>query len=560
MLTRLGPSFAVVGILLAGAACSDSASSSATPPPCKPSSGQAVSLAVGQYAALAPLGDLGCFLLPPDTSAVDSAEYLAAPQLATEIEGATASYYLTGGQQVAAVANTMSPPQLSPAERFHLFLRRAEEARWYGTPTPAGGTPPEAREASPAGPPVVGDTHVFSVCANLSCSSFTKVTATAKTVSTHLAIFVDNAAPAAGLDSADLDTLSTIFDARLYPLDTTSFGRESDIDNNGVVFVLMTPVVNKLVSKKDCKTSGYIAGFFFGADLDPAYASDSRFNHGEVFYSIVADPDSTVSCAHGASEVKHQVPITFVHEFQHMVSFNQHVLVRGSQAEVLWLNEGLSHFAEELGGRSYLATGDDSTFSRYLIFDLYNAYQYLDSTEYHFLLAGSGIGTLAERGAAWLFVRFIDDQFRTDTSFTATAAFTRKLLETNLVGGANVAAAGGMPFSTIVEHWALANYVSDLPGFTAPPELQYTSWHLRTTYASLNVQMPGSFPKPYPLTPVAGPGTEISRSGTLKAGSGVYALALQGPGEQGFSLFLSGPSGAAISASLTPRLNLIRIR
>ena len=34
-----------------------------------------------------------------------------------------------------------------------------------------------------------------------------------------------------------------------------------------------------------------------------------------------------------------------------MISFNQHVLVRDGDAEDTWLNEGLSHYAEELGGR-----------------------------------------------------------------------------------------------------------------------------------------------------------------------------------------------------------------
>ena len=546
--------------LLAASACSDSGTSNPKPPPCSTSSGQAVNLTVGSYVALAPLSSMGCFLLPADSSGIDSAEYLAVPQLATDVEGGTASYYLTGGTQALAAAPP--PPRagaamLTPAERFDLFLRQSERDRWYGAPPSGAG--PAVREAAPTGPPTVGSTHLFSVCANLSCSSFTKVTATAKIVSTHLAIFVDNAAPTAGLDSADLDTLSTMFDSRLYPLDTTAFGHESDVDSNGVVFVLMTPVVNKMVSASECLKSGYIAGFFFGADLDPAYANDSRFNHGEVFYSIVADSLGTFSCSHSATQVKHQVPITFVHEFQHMISYNQHVLLLGGQAEVLWLNEGLSHFAEELGGRSFLP-GDNTSFTRFVINDLFNGYKYLDSSGAHFLVAGSGIGTLAERGAAWLFVRYVDDQFRSDTSFAATAAFTRKLEATTLVGGANVAAATGTPFATLVEHWALANYVADLPGFTAPPELKYTSWHFRTTYASLNVQDSTDFPKAYPLTPPAGPGKSVALSGTLKAGSGVYALALQGPGDAGFSLFLSGPSGNPISSSLTPRLNLIRIR
>src|SRR2546426_1602345 len=49
----------------------------------------------------------------------------------------------------------------------------------------------------------------------------------------------------------------------------------------------------------------------------------------------------------------------------------------------------------------------------------------------------------------------------------------------SLSGAVNVAAQTGHAFDTTVTRWALANWVSDLPGFTAPPELQYTSWHFR---------------------------------------------------------------------------------
>ena len=49
------------------------------------------------------------------------------------------------------------------------------------------------------------------------------------------------------------------------------------------------------------------------------------------------------------------MPATFVHEFQHMISFGQHVLARGGASESLWLNEGLSHIAEELAGKYFEA-------------------------------------------------------------------------------------------------------------------------------------------------------------------------------------------------------------
>lgn len=37
-----------------------------------------------------------------------------------------------------------------------------------------------------------------------------------------------------------------------------------------------------------------------------------------------------------------------VHEFQHLINFHQHILVRGGTSEATWLDEGLSHVAEDL--------------------------------------------------------------------------------------------------------------------------------------------------------------------------------------------------------------------
>jgi hypothetical protein len=281
----------------------------------------------------------------------------------------------------------------------------------------------------------------------------------------------------------------------------------------------------------------------------------------EIFYTLVADPDGLLSCPHTTSYTAEQTPVTLVHEFQHMISFNQHVLVGGGGAEVLWLNEGMSHFAEELGGRSYLP-GDQTTFTRFVIGDLENAYAYLDATGNHFLLAPSGIGTLAERGAAWMFVRYVTDQFRRDTSFTETAAFTRKLLQTTATGAGNVVAATGVPFDSLVSRWALANWVSDLqvPGFTAPANLKYVSWSFRTTYGSLHTQNPAAYPKAFPLVPGVSAGEAVNVEGTLRAGSGVYQRALQGPSAPGYTLLFSDARGSALSAVVVPRLSIIRIR
>ncbi len=548
---------------LVAAACGSGSTQPKPTPACNTAAGQPVTLSVGAYQSIPPLANGGCLIFPGNASITDSARYLLAPQIATDVEGATLPFILVGDTLHPALAASQGEASASRnlklGDQFHDFLRQQERTHFAGLRLAA----PRPAPSGPALrlPPNVGDTRSFKVCSKLDCTTVATVLATAKVVSGHLAIYVDNNAPTNGLTQTDFDALGAQFDTRLYAIDTTAFGRESDIDGNTVVAVLMTNIVNKLVTKQVCQTQGFIAGFFFGADIDPAFAS--QFNNGEVFYSIVADPDSTLSCAHSVARLKSLVPVTFVHEFQHMISYNQHVLVRSGQPQVTWLDEGMSHFAEELGGRSFLP-GDDSSFSDFVLGDLLNSYEYLDSSGTHFLAFSAGIGTLAERGAAWLFVRYLADQYAADTSFASIAAFTRSLELTNLVGGAGIEAATGTSFATVVGRWALANYVSDLPGFTAPPELRYKSWRFRTTFPLLNAQCfkfrpPCPFAKPFPLTPPDSAGNAVSLSGSLRAGSAWYALAFQRPSGPGFNLLFSGPGGNALSPTFVPQLNVIRI-
>src|SRR5438093_11209401 len=94
------------------------------------------------------------------------------------------------------------------------------------------------------------------------------------------------------------------------------------------------------------------------------------------------------------------------------------------------------------------------------------------SPQNYFLVDTVGIGGLANRGAYWLFVRYLVDQI--GATLGSKDSVTRRLDQTALIGPANVSnAAGGTAFPTILARWALANYVSDLPGFAAPPEMQY---------------------------------------------------------------------------------------
>jgi hypothetical protein len=405
-----------------------------------------------------------------------------------------------------------------------------------------------------------GDQRTFMVLQSLTKAGYASVTATAMTVGQRVAIYVDNAAPAGGLSQSDLDGMRDAFDQRLYPADTEAFGHESDIDGNGIVLVLMTGVVNHLVTAAQCTSTGYVAGFFFGADIDPATAY--VVNNGEVFYTMVADPTGSLSCPHSIAQVQRVVPGTLVHEFQHMISYNHHVLQQppaARKAEVLWLNEALSHYAEELGGRTYLP--DTLTFCNYVGGDLNNAAGYLRAPGSHPLVDTSGLGGLEERGAGWLFVRYLTDRFAADTSLAAQNAFTRKLDSTALTGTTNVANVTGAPFATTAGEWALANWASDFPGFTAPTSLRYKKWAFRTAYPKLNAACGSLIPATFPLTATSAAGTNISLSGTMIAGSGAaYQRALQGQSGGPFDVLFSDETGGQLKSTVLPRLNVLRIR
>ena len=537
---------------LAGLAACGSSNAPAPAPACKASQASRVALAVGGYTSLDPATDAGCATFPANASAIDSAEYLVVPQSTGGSPGGSAAFSLvdvtltpTAPVRVAAATRVATTPVAVQFDHFLRGLGRTQPVPLRTALPQAGGGP-----AATVTPPTVGSLRSFVVCSNLQCSRFATVGARAQAVGAHVAIYIDTLAPPGGLDSADVDTLRQTFDARLYALATATFGAVSDLDSNGVVIALMTPVVNKLVTTAQCDTAGYIAGFFFPPDLNLGLPA-SQSNHGEVFYSVVADPTGTLSCAHSSTSVKRVTPSTFVHEFQHMINYAGHVLTNPGPPEEGWLDEGLSKYAEELAARSYLP-GDSTTFQQYLDDgDLYDASQYLITTGSSFLLIPFDNGTLADIGASGLFTRYLVDQYG--------ASLPGQLDQTALTGAANVAAHTGETFSTLVGRWALANWVSNLPGFTAPPELTYTSWNFRAEFDSLLIKFPSHFPPNYPLAPVAVGGTQVDVTGKLDAGSGVYVRTLQAPGARAFTLSLTG-SNPTLFTSVLPRLTVIRIR
>jgi hypothetical protein len=509
-----------------------------------------LSLAVGAYEPV----NRPCVAVGANGSATDSTEYLVVAQSAADSPGVYSAFQLQGSalgpSSMMAQWRAGSGARAPVAVQFDHFLR--DVAR---RPRGAAAMRPSASAlARPlASPPAVGSSRSFEVCAKLDCSAFATITANAAVVTGHVAIYVDPGDVASGysLDSAALDSLGQTFDQHVYAGDTAAFGRESDVDGNGVVVLLMTHVVNKLVSADSCKTFGYVAGFFFPGDIEPGYT----FTHttGEIMYTVVPDSQGILSCPHTSAKVERVLPPVLAHELEHMINYNQHVLVLGAtQPEQTWLDEALAKHAEELAGRTFLP-GDSATFYSYTRGELIDAYMYLESPETHYLVTPTD-QNLGDVGAGWLFLRYVFDQFGDSLS--------RRLVETTSYGAQNVSAQTGYSFPLLVGQWALANWVSDLPGFTPPQKLQYSSWRFRSTFASEHAQDDTIFVVPFPLVPhvTMNANVNLNLSGVLKGGSGIYVRCLQPPGGSSFTLVFDAPGPRALAPVVAPQLDIIRIR
>jgi hypothetical protein len=294
-------------------------------------------------------------------------------------------------------------------------------------------------------------------------SNYATVTANLKYNGTHTLLYVDAETPESCLSDAEAAALGLAYDASIYGVDRSSFGSESDINHDGKVVVLMTPVVNRMTPPGEAAgPQGYIAGFFFSLDLLPALAGGVS-NGMEIFYTMVPDPDSPPLFGNVFPKEKTLGVIEGVlaHEFLHMILFNYRVLIYGSgiygdYMEELWINEGLAHIAEDLNGF------DASNIGRSNL--------YLENPGDVTLIYGGD--ALDERGAEFLFLRHLGDRF-------GTRVF-RDLVQTKRVGVANVEAATGSYFNELFADWAAACYL-DHKGITSDPRFNYTSLDLHDT-------------------------------------------------------------------------------
>jgi len=307
----------------------------------------------------------------------------------------------------------------------------------------------------------------------------------------HAAVLIDTLSPPGGFTDAELTTFGAMFDTLAYAIDTLYFGKESDVDENGKVLIVFTPGINSIPAPP----GAFVGGLFSGRDLFSAAVGDGceASNEGEMFYMPVPDPNNTINGNYPSKTTLTRVAVgTLAHEFQHLINAGRRVYVNDAPGfEQVWLNEALSHIAEEAlyfrvagqTAKTNLNVADVRTSQATV--DAFNAYEVQNFGRYRSYLAApasfspySLTDGLEMRGAAYTLVRYATDLKGGDERATFFA-----LVNATTSGRTNFNAVLG-DLTTMVRDWALANFLDDL-NLPSPAKYQHPSWNYRSVFTGL---------------------------------------------------------------------------
>lgn len=418
----------------------------------------------------------------------------------------------------------------------------------------------------------VGDVLRLNVNATSACSNADLRSARVAAVGTNAIIATDTDNPSGGYTDAEYAGILATFDTLVFPIDTTAFGAPSNISQYGKIILLYTRAVNALTPAN----SGFtIGGFFFARDLYPKTARNgvpacAASNENEMFYLLVPDPNGVVN---SNRRTKDEVTLlnltTIAHELQHLINSSRRLYVNTGAAlnEETWLDEGLSHVAEELlylrvsrfTTRQNLALADvggttdrANNFRNYASQNFSRLYNFLIAPEINSPYAPND--SLATRGAIWNFLRFAAGR----QGAAGESAFLRALVNSRTVGVSNlqgVLTTGR--FADYLRDWTVSLIADDFStATTAALTTSYINptWNFRSIFPGLRFSG-GAALGVYPIASRTLLGGSPQRI-RLAGGTSSYLRFSVPAGQR--AVISVGANGAAPPADV--RLSLVRLR
>ena len=377
---------------------------------------------------------------------------------------------------------------------------------------------------------------------------------------------VDN--PTGGYTDAEYQSVGVTFDTLVAAVDEGAFGQPADMDGNGKVMMFFTQAVNELTPRGD---DAVVGGFFYARDLFPKVTTNglegcNSSNETEMFYLLVPDPTGVVSDPRSKSYVLDQVIATTGHEYQHLINASRRLYVNttATSFEITWLNEGLSHIAEELiyykvSGHAPRQNLDGNALrASQAQLDAFNEFQNFNFGRYRTYLERptnsspwASDDSLQTRGAIWAMLRYLADHKGTSGDGTVW----KDMDNSTVRGMATLKAAFGTDVMNQIRDWATSIYTDDIPLAAAPDAAyQEPSWNFRSIYPLYRDGNGNSIPSPLP-PPSTGLTDGQAQTKTIRGGGVAYYRFSVRPNETGT---ISWSNGGTVPAEL--KVSLIRLR
>jgi hypothetical protein len=540
---------------------------------CGPGS-QSVSLAVGQTRTLDATSAATVCVGGHDAGA----EYAVIPFHGSSVASAQASFEVTASRlappaAVPAQAMSLSTPLFYASdlhrhthdESFHIRLREREARELTPERVQAARAALRDRELlslnrSGTGSAVPQEGSLLPLNVSTSCSRSDLRTGRVAAVTQRAIVVVDTANPRTGITDAEYRSFGITFDTLVHPLLTATFGEVQDVDANGRTVIFYTRAVNELTREG---SSGYVGGFFWAGDLFPKTGQNgcANGNYAEMFYMLAPDPSGEVNGNVRGDELIRSTTISIIaHEFQHLINASRRMYVNDASGwEESWLNEGLSHIAEEL--LFYRASGlqprqkitIEAVRSSPAVLSAFNQHQLSNYARFMLYLRSAGgshslIGAnspLETRGAIWAFLRYAADRRNGDDH-----RLWFDLANSRSRGMDNLRGALGTDPLPWIEDWSTSLFAGDfVPGLDG--RFATASWNHRSITSAFR-DSGGQYPLRVQLL------RNDERATFALAGSGAAYLRLEVPAGQ-HAVLRTGAQGGG-SASHQMRFTFVRVR
>jgi hypothetical protein len=308
-----------------------------------------------------------------------AAERLATPAGTEQFVVILASTSLGSGRTPLTYSVSLDPAQASAPSALRTSCAIGS-APWKDAPLPAE-TPPTGAAVA------VGATRTINVSSS-SPLGFEAIQAKAIAVGKYAVVWADvTPAHPAVLDAAFVQDFFADFENVIMPRERAVFGVESDLDKDGHIQLVFTPV-----------TGDTAIAFFTGCDLGAATGCATT-NTGEFLYLT---PPNAIAPPYNTPTAMKEI---LAHELSHLIHYNRKVLRNAlpSWDDSGYMIEGVGGFAQDVigfqAGNFYVAMAGLDGIDTFSLADTL-----VDGTQYDTKRDG------VLRGGSYLFVRWLYDR------------------------------------------------------------------------------------------------------------------------------------------------------